>query len=140
MTVEGRSAFGGEWVEGCVKALWSGIFGISVDLIPWVGRLPRVVCGRSEPPLSSVVKSEQEEGERVHVDAAPGEWIAARYSGKGTVHAWLSRKALAGMVLEREVEEWFLDIMRATEKRWKKGKARIYWMRGVVHMCANIDR
>ncbi|KAG1794184.1 FAD dependent oxidoreductase [Suillus plorans] len=114
----------GMWAEGRVKALWSGILGISVDLIPWVGRLPRVVSGRSEPPLSSVVKSEKEEG--VHVSAAPGEWIAAGYSGEGMVHAWLSGKALADMVLGREAEgrlgEWFPDIMRVTEKRWKKAK------------------
>jgi hypothetical protein len=43
------------------------------------------------------------------------------------VHAWLSGKALADMVLGREVEgklgEWFPDIMRVSEKRWKKAKA-----------------
>jgi hypothetical protein len=111
----------GEWTEGRVKALWSGILCITVDLIPWVGRLRHVVCRRSEPPLS--VKSEKEKGERVHVCAAPGEWIAAGYSGEGMVHAWLSGKALAEMVLGREVEEWFPDIMRVTEKRWKKAKA-----------------
>jgi hypothetical protein len=95
-----------------------GHFG--VDLILWVGRLPRVLCGRSEPPLSSVVKSE--EGERVHVGAALGEWITAGHSGEEMVHAWSSGKALAGMVLGCEVEEWF---MRVTEKsmRWNKAKA-----------------
>jgi len=115
----------GEWAEGRVKALWSGILGVSVDWTPWVGRLPRVISGRSEPPLSSAVKSEK--GEGVHVSAAPGEWIAAGYSGEGMVHAWLSGKALADMVLGREVEgklgEWFPDIMRVSEKRWKKAKA-----------------
>jgi glycine/D-amino acid oxidase-like deaminating enzyme len=116
-----------EWAKGRVKALWSGILGISVDLLPWVGRLPHAVSGRSEPPPTSVVKSEKEDGgERVHVGAAPGEWIAAGYSGEGMVHAWLSGKALAEMVLGREVEgglgEWFPDIMRVTEKRWKKAK------------------
>lgn len=29
-----------------------------------------------------------------------------------------------GMTLGREVEEWFPDIMRVTEKRWKKAKAK----------------
>jgi glycine/D-amino acid oxidase-like deaminating enzyme len=116
-----------EWAKGRVKALWSGILGISVDLLPWVGRLPHAVSGRSEPPPTSVVKSEKEDGgERVHVGAAPGEWISAGYSGEGMVHAWLSGKALAEMVLGREVEgglgEWFPDIMRVTEKRWKKAK------------------
>ncbi|KAG2339586.1 nucleotide-binding domain-containing protein [Suillus weaverae] len=87
--------------RGRVKALWSGILGISVDLIPWVGRLPRV-------------NSEKEQG--VHVGAAPGEWIAAGHSGEGTVHAWLRGKALAEMALGREVEEWFPDIMRVSER------------------------
>jgi hypothetical protein len=74
--------------KGRVKALWSGILGISVDLLPWVGCLPRAVSGRSEPPPTSVVKSEKEDGgERMHVGAAPGEWIAAGYSGEGMVHA-----------------------------------------------------
>ncbi|KIK33254.1 hypothetical protein CY34DRAFT_55802, partial [Suillus luteus UH-Slu-Lm8-n1] len=65
--------------------------------------------------------------------AAPGEWIAARYSGKGMVHTWLSGKAQAGMALglghtrgvaRTRVEEWFPDIMKVTEKRWKKAKAK----------------
>lgn len=116
-----------DWAEGRVKALWSGILGISVDLLPWVGRLPHAVSGRTEPPPSSVVKSKQaDDGEWVHVGAAPGEWIAAGYSGEGMVHAWLSGKALAEMILGREAKgglgEWFPDIMRVTEKRWKKAK------------------
>lgn len=117
-----------EWAKGRVKALWSGILGISVDLLPWVGRVPRAVSGRNEPPQSSVVKSGKEDGgDSVQVGAAPGEWIAAGYSGEGMVHAWLSGKALAEMLLGREVEgglgEWFPDILRVTEKRWKRAKA-----------------
>jgi len=117
-----------EWAEGRVKALWSGILGISVDLLPWVGRLPPAVSGRNEPPLSSVVKSKNVSGGNwIHVGAAPGEWIAAGYSGEGMVHAWLSGKALAEMVLGREVEggleEWFPNVMKVTEKRWKRAKA-----------------
>ncbi|KAJ8591608.1 hypothetical protein M405DRAFT_840449 [Rhizopogon salebrosus TDB-379] len=94
-----------EWAKGRVKALWSGILGISMDLLPWVGRLPHAVSGRSEPPPTSVVKSEKEDGgERMHVGAAPG----------------LSGKALAEMVLVREVEggpgDWFPDIMSYREE------------------------
>ncbi|KIJ67118.1 hypothetical protein HYDPIDRAFT_50050, partial [Hydnomerulius pinastri MD-312] len=59
--------------------------------------------------------------------APPGEWIAAGYSGEGMVHAWMSGKALAEMVLGREREanlaEWFPDILRVTPGRWKKAKA-----------------
>ncbi|KAG1775012.1 hypothetical protein EV702DRAFT_973857 [Suillus placidus] len=55
----------------------------------------------------------------MHVGAAPVEWIAAGYSGEGMVHAWLSGKAMAEMVLGHEVEEWFQDIIRVSEKRWK---------------------
>ncbi|KAG1774625.1 FAD dependent oxidoreductase [Suillus placidus] len=90
----------GEWAEGRVKALWSGILGISVDLIPWVGRLPRVVSGRM----------------RRRRGCCTGEWIAAGYSGEGMVHAWLrGSKTLSEMVLGREMEEWFPDIMSQRE-------------------------
>jgi len=53
--------------------------------------------------------------------AQPGEWIAAGYSGEGMVHAWMSGKAVAHMVLgrEREIETWFPEMLRVTEKRWK---------------------
>jgi hypothetical protein len=56
-------------VEGHVKALWSGMLGILMDVIPWAGGLLHVVCERSEP---LVAKSEKEEGEWVHVSAALG--------------------------------------------------------------------
>jgi hypothetical protein len=90
-----------------------------------LGRL-LVACGmwKERTSVYSHVKNEKEEGERVHVGAAPGEWITAGYSRKGMVHAWLSGKALAGMALGCEVEEWFPDIMKVTEKRWKKAKAK----------------
>ncbi|KAG1879840.1 hypothetical protein F4604DRAFT_1579229, partial [Suillus subluteus] len=96
-----------------------------------VGYLPPVISGRSEPPLSSVVKSEK--GEGVYVVAAPREWITAGYLGKGMVHAWLSGKALADMVLGCEVEgrlgELFLDIMKVAARRGGRGQRwRIYWI------------
>ena len=58
-----------------------------------------------------------------HASLAPsGEWVAAGFSGEGMVHAWLSWTALAWMVLDREdaLEGWFPDILRVTEKRWRK--------------------
>ena len=41
------------WHVGRVKALWSGIIGVSADRIPWVGRIPVRLTGRSAPPNSS---------------------------------------------------------------------------------------
>jgi hypothetical protein len=72
-----------------------------------------------------------------HRLAPPGEWIAAGYSGEGMVHAWMCGKALAFMVLgldngpisshdaqrqgegESWLREWFPDVFRVTEKRWR---------------------
>jgi hypothetical protein len=56
--------------------------------------------------------------------STPGEWIPASYLGEGMVHAWLCAKALAYMVLgaekEGRIEEWFPDVLKVTEARWKK--------------------
>ncbi|PIL30769.1 hypothetical protein GSI_06937 [Ganoderma sinense ZZ0214-1] len=113
---EGGEGGEGLWGMGRTKAQWSGILGISADMLPWVGRLPEKVSGRAQPRPELV-----REKKSVHT-AAPGEWIAAGYSGEGMVHAWMSGKALASMVLDRdeEVREWFPDILRVTEKRWKE--------------------
>ena len=110
---------GGEdlpWGESRTKAQWSGILGISADMLPWVGRLPAKVAGRALP------KSGERSSEKKAQTAAPGEWIAAGYTGEGMVHAWMSGKALAHMVLDRDDENkgWFPDILRVTEKRWKE--------------------
>lgn len=106
------------WGIGRTKAQWSGILGISTDNLPWVGRLPTKVSGRAEPPAIPSDRSAKE----TRSIAAPGEWIAAGYTGEGMVHAWMSGKAVAYMLLDREDEttEWFPDILRVTEKRWKK--------------------
>ncbi|EJF58832.1 FAD dependent oxidoreductase [Dichomitus squalens LYAD-421 SS1] len=105
------------WGEERTKAEWSGILGISADMLPWVGRLPEKVSGRAQP------KTLQERDKSVRT-AAPGEWVAAGYTGEGMVHAWMSGKALAYMVLDRDEEtrEWFPDVLRVTEKRWKEAK------------------
>ncbi|KAF9814801.1 hypothetical protein IEO21_04909 [Rhodonia placenta] len=106
------------WGTGRTKAQWSGILGISTDSLPWVGRLPAIVAGRVPPPAVPSAVSEKGAGGL----APSGEWIAAGYSGEGMVHAWMSGKAVAYMLLGRENEltDWFPDILRVTEKRWKK--------------------
>ncbi|KIJ08161.1 hypothetical protein PAXINDRAFT_89294 [Paxillus involutus ATCC 200175] len=117
------------WSKGRVKAVWSGILGISVDLLPWVGRLPPSISGRSATPNAPKNPGSHSINtkDKVFVCAPPGEWIAAGYSGEGMVHAWMSGKALAEMVLGREHEgnlaEWFPEIMRVTTGRWKKARA-----------------
>lgn len=107
------------WAKGRVKATWSGILGISVDWMPWVGRLSTKISARSLPPVSS--------SPRLQVfGSCPGEWIAAGYTGEGMVHAWLSGKALAEMVLggesERALSEWFPEVMQVTHSRWKRAR------------------
>ncbi|KAJ3541813.1 hypothetical protein NMY22_g3750 [Coprinellus aureogranulatus] len=83
-----------------VKAVWSGILGISADAMPWVGSLPQAISARGDS----------------------GEWIAAGYTGEGMVHAWMSGKALAFMVLGEEVDSWFPEVFRISEKRWKRAR------------------
>ncbi|EKM59345.1 uncharacterized protein PHACADRAFT_249776 [Phanerochaete carnosa HHB-10118-sp] len=120
---------GVQWGEGRTKAEWGGILGISADGLPWVGRLPQKVSGRPEPPASSTPRMLAKEARSCgEMTAAPGEWISAGYTGEGMVHAWLSGKALASMVLNREDElrEWFPEMLRITEKRWKQASLEDY--------------
>jgi hypothetical protein len=101
---------GGRWHAGRVKAFWSGVLGISADGQPWVGRLPAKVAGRKAPGAELVVpKMPGAKGEGVEtgegaLTAAPGEWIAAGYSGEGMVHAWMCGKALGCMILGAKAE------------------------------------
>lgn len=117
-----------QWGEGRMKAQWSGILGFSADGLPWVGRLPTKVSGRTEPPTTSTPRvrfqySKDDPTESVRrLTAAPGEWISAGYTGEGMVHAWMCGKAVSHMLLdvEDEMKDWFPEIMRVTEKRWKR--------------------
>jgi glycine/D-amino acid oxidase-like deaminating enzyme len=122
---------GVRWNEGRVKSTWSGIICLSADMLPWVGRLPVKLTGRRYPPASSTptanVSNKAEESTNLispAPTASPGEWISAGYTGEGMVHAWLCAKALAYMVLGAEedgrLKEWFPDIMKVTEARWKR--------------------
>ena len=105
------------WGKGRVKAMWTGIMGLSADMKPWVGRIPTKISGRREP-----------RAERSRL-APPGEWIAAGYSGEGMAHAWLSGRALASMLLggktgEKECEMELPPPFLITEKRWKKANIK----------------
>lgn len=131
---------GVKWDEGRTKASWSGILGISADGRPWVGRLSPKLSGRAEPPLTSTPKvsnkpsaggesgpshskvATSKTADLSKLTSPPGEWIAAGYTGEGMVHAWMSGKALASMVLNDEegIKDWFPEILRINEKRWKK--------------------
>jgi hypothetical protein len=130
---EGRADVGGQdgdlWAKGRVKAIWSGILGASVDGVPWVGKIPSKISGRLEPDTTTTATQEYL-GKRTL--AAPGEWIAAGYSGEGMVHAWMSGKAVGLMVLGKEEEErvgdWLPGCMRIGVKRWKK--ASLYDLAG----------
>lgn len=82
-----------KWKKGRIKAVWSGIIGMSADMLPWVGRVPKIASGRTEPTQKC---SEMASYKGL---AAPGEWISAGFSGEGMVHAWLCGKAVARMVL-----------------------------------------
>lgn len=121
------------WNEGRVKSIWSGIVCLSADGLPWVGRLPVKLTARNCPPTSSTptssvsktsVDSTNAKTVGVTLTSHPGEWISAAYSGEGMVHAWLCAKALAHMVLgteeEGKLKEWFPEVMKVTEKRWRK--------------------
>lgn len=124
------------WAEGRTKAQWGGILGISADGLPWVGRLPAKVSGRPAPARARSISDTafcEKEKQRVSSDfgvgsntrlAAPGEWISAGYTGEGMVHAWLCGKALAYMVedADDEIRDWFPEMLRVTEERWKKAK------------------
>ncbi|KFY87908.1 hypothetical protein V500_06694 [Pseudogymnoascus sp. VKM F-4518 (FW-2643)] len=82
-----------------VKSMWTGNMGFSVDMLPWVGKLP-----------GSLTERESGQG---------AEWVSVGYSGEGMVNAWLCGKALAMMILgEREsIKEWFPQQMGISEER-----------------------
>ncbi|KAG1857114.1 FAD dependent oxidoreductase-domain-containing protein [Suillus subluteus] len=117
----------GLWAEGRVKAIWSGLLSESVDGMPWVGKVPVNVAGRRAPPASSTPSTLNSNTKKLKsvVTAAPGEWIAAGYSGEGMVHAWLSSKAVALMLLGEdltEVKTWLPELFSVTEDRVKVAK------------------
>ncbi|KAJ7115955.1 FAD dependent oxidoreductase [Mycena epipterygia] len=104
--------------EGRVKKLWTGILGVSADGRPWVGRLPVKISGRVEP------RSKRKPARKMTLLAPPGEWISAGYSGEGMVHAYMSGKALAHMVLGHDLNGGLPEAFLATEARWKKANIK----------------
>lgn len=84
--------------------------------VPWVGRLPEWMSQRSSP-------SPSHQPTNSGLLSAPGEWISAGYTGEGMVHAWLSGRALASMIIDGEdspdVSRELPEFMRITKKRWK---------------------
>ncbi|KAJ6591583.1 FAD dependent oxidoreductase, partial [Mycena vulgaris] len=112
------SPVGMESDEGRVKKLWSGILSVSADGRPWVGRLPAKISGRPAPRTRPSRKHKS--AETVTRLAPPGEWISAGYSGEGMVHAYLSGKALAHMILGHDEHGRLPEAYLVTEARWKK--------------------
>lgn len=93
--VDSEDGVDNKWESGRVKAIWSGIIAISADMLPWVGRVPKIASGRSEPIRTA------ETGTSLPL-APPGEWISAGYTGEGMVNAWLCGEVVASMILGDE--------------------------------------
>ncbi|KAJ7442267.1 FAD dependent oxidoreductase [Mycena latifolia] len=106
--------------EGRVKKLWTGILGVSADARPWVGRLPAKISGRPVPRSKYSWKEKAAKRSRMTPLAEPGEWISAGYSGEGMVHAYMSGKALARMILGHAEYGKLPEAFLVTEPRWKK--------------------
>ncbi|RAL63344.1 hypothetical protein DID88_003768 [Monilinia fructigena] len=107
------SIFGPEnWgvVKGpAVKAMWTGNMGFSTDGLPWVGKLSESLTGRKIDTMKAT---------------RGAEWAAAAFSGEGMVHAWLSGKGLAEMILSHDdkeggfsIPDWFPEAMVISEER-----------------------
>ncbi|KAL2814187.1 FAD dependent oxidoreductase [Aspergillus granulosus] len=80
---------------------WTGIQGLTTDEAPLVGPLPSSLTGR--------------EGD--------GEWVAAGYNGGGMALCWLVGKAIAGMLRDEDVSEWFPEAFYVTEERLESSLA-----------------
>lgn len=120
----------GKWLDGRTKAFWSGIIGISADSLPWVGRIPDRLTERPLPLMQTPIlqqedeKTDEKQKAKVKL-TAPGEWVAAGYSGEGMAHAFLSGRAVALQVLDRpeEAAVWLPECLAVTETRWEKARA-----------------
>lgn len=90
-----------------VKAMWTGIMGLSADGRPWVGKLPYELTGRREGSDDS-------------------EWIAAAFCGEGMVHCWQSGRAVGEMILGIDVTAWFPDLLYPTVERFDRANVEDY--------------
>ncbi|KAF5356189.1 hypothetical protein D9756_004305 [Leucocoprinus leucothites] len=116
-----------------VIANWGGIFAMSSDEKPWVGRVPESITQRRAMEFAEAKAGEYDEESMETLDYeegnTTGEWVAAGYSGEGMVHAWLSGKALAMMVLG--VENSIPGVFKITEERWRRSSIEKFvggWM------------
>ena len=80
--------------------------GFTKDGLPLVGRVPEKATGRT----------------------GRGEWIAAGFGGYGTGYCYSCGKAVAHMLLGREVSQWLPSAFVITEDRLIGGLAKgKYW-------------
>ncbi|KAK1238084.1 hypothetical protein MKX08_002663 [Trichoderma sp. CBMAI-0020] len=80
-------------VGGGLKGAWTGIMGLTGDMLPFVGRLP------------SGLDVSRKRARGGFGDGACGQWLAAGFNGEGMVWAWLSGVAVAVMMLGLEEEQ-----------------------------------
>lgn len=94
-------AVSGDGEKPTLRAIWSGVMGMTADGLPLVGRLPGSATGRE-------------------AEAAGEEWIAAGFQGYGMDKCWLTGEALVGMMAGRDVSDWFPSSYVIDEERIAK--------------------
>lgn len=90
-----KQNWGKDAPEGRVIDHWTGVMGMTLDTLPYVGRLPDQLTSRSVEATSLMAE---------HGLAPPGEWIAAGYNGEGMVNAWSCGVAVADMILQQSAD------------------------------------
>lgn len=83
-----------------LKAIWSGVMGMTADGLPLVGNLPASATGRAS--------------------SGAQEWIAAGFQGYGMDKCWLTGEALVAMMAGKDVSSWFPSAYLITEERIAK--------------------
>lgn len=91
-------AVSGDGEKPKLKAIWSGVMGLTVDGLPLVGQLPSNATGRE----------------------VAQEWIAAGFQGYGMDKCWLTGEALVAMMAGKDVSDWFPSAYVITEERVAK--------------------
>ncbi|KAF3904566.1 hypothetical protein ABW21_db0202472 [Orbilia brochopaga] len=141
------------WEGVAVKNMWTGIIGMSADMLPWVGKIPASISTRGQP--------KQEKADVEGGIVKTGEWCAVGFTGEGMVNCWGCATALARQVLGEEVgsnvvgqekriraakgedevkgwkevplKEWFPAEFAVSEKRAKEADVS-YLMSGLLGM------
>ncbi|KAH7364831.1 FAD dependent oxidoreductase-like protein [Rhexocercosporidium sp. MPI-PUGE-AT-0058] len=137
LPVSFRSNFWGEDADGSsVKSMWTGIMGLTCDLMPLVGRI--------SPSLTKRVAKTGGRQDTENESPAPAEWISAGFNGSGMVLTWLSGVAVALQILGREnvksegqiwkpdgiVSDWFPEQFACEDKRI--ARASIYELPSLI--------